>query len=90
MAFTFTLNRRTADHLDYTVAALDGDASGALTFPVIDFDDVPSVTLVPLGIGYYDGKWYVSALSRTAVTITKLAAGGSASGGVRMFIKRGR
>ena len=90
MAFTFTENRATRDELDYTVAALDADASGALTFPISDFDDVPSVSLVPLGAGYYDGSWRVSALSRTAMTITKVVAGGSASGGARLFIKRGR
>ena len=90
MAFAFTQNRATRDELDYNVTALDTDASDALTFPIQDFDDVPSVSLVPLGTGYYVGSWRVSALSRTALTITKTVAGGSASGGARLFIKRGR
>lgn len=90
MAFTFTQNRATRDELDYTVTALDTDASGVLTFPINDFDDVPSVAIVPLGTGYYGGSWRVSALSRTALTITKTVAGSTSAGGARLFIKRGR
>ena len=90
MAFVFTENRRSEDELDLTVTALDGDASGSHTFTIADFDDVPSVSLVPLGTGFYVGSWRVSALSRTAVTLTKLPGGGTASGGARLFVKRGR
>ena len=90
MAFVFTLNRSTNDELDVTVDALDPDTSGVYTFPQTDFKEVPSASLVPLGAGFYVGSWRVSAVSRTALTITKLGAGGSASGGVRLFIKRPR
>ena len=90
MAFLFTLNRSTNDELDVSVAALDPDTSGVYTFPPTNLKEVPSVSLVPLGSGFYVGSWRVSAVSATAATITKLSAGGSASGGARMFIKRPR
>ena len=90
MAFTFTENRRTNDEIDVTVTCLDTDLSGVYTFPLTDFDDVPSASLVPLGAGFVAGSWRISALSRAALTITKLVAGGTASGGARLFIKRGR
>ena len=90
MAFTFTLVRSSNDELDVTVAALDPDTSGIYTFPPTNFKEVPSASLVPLGSGFYVGSWRVSAISATALTITKLGAGGSASGGARLFIKRPR
>ena len=90
MAFTFTLNRSTNDELDVTVAALDTDANGSYTFPPSNLKEVPSASLVPLGSGFFDGSWRVSAISSTALTVTKLVAGGTATGGARLFIKRPR
>ena len=90
MAFTFTVNRSTNDELDITVAALDPDTSGAYTFPPTNLKEIPSVSLVPLGTGFFAGSWRVSAVTPTGLTITKLGAGGTASGGARLFIKRPR
>ena len=90
MAFAFTENRSTNDELDLTVTALDPDTSGAYTFALGDFKEIPSVSLVPLGTGFFVGSWRITAISPTALTVTKLGAGGTASGGARMFIKRPR
>lgn len=90
MAFTFTEVRASRDELDYTVAALDTDPSGTLTFPIQDFDDIPSVSLTPTGTGFFVGNWRVSALSRAALTITKDVLAGSAAAGARLNVKRGR
>ena len=95
MAFTFTINRQTNDELDVTVTALDTDAAGTFTYPALfqvgkSAGDVPMVTMTPLGSGFFTGSWFVSALSRTALTITKGVVGGSASGGVRLFLKAPR
>lgn len=89
MAFTFTENRSSQDELDVTATCLDPDTSGVYTYPIQDFDDEPSVSIVTLGTGFYTGSWRVT-VTRTSLTITKLAAGGTASGGARLFIKRGR
>ena len=90
MAFTFTVNRRTNDELDLSVAALDSDTNGVYTFPATNYKEAPSASLAPLGTGFFVGSWRISAMTPTNLTITKLGAGGTASGGARLFIRRPR